>query len=77
MTGKDENEYTSEEKNIYSALRQFSDNLESDLKLLGNFDEVKAIFEEVVTEKEQILERKAKSSDFPGSGCFFRLEFCL
>lgn len=61
MTGKDENEYTSEEKNIYSALRQFSDNLESDLKLLGNFDEVKAIFEEVVTEKEQILERKAKS----------------
>ena len=61
MTGKSHEEYTSEEKNIYSALKQFSDDMESDLKLLGNFDEVKSLFSEVVTEKESILEAKAKS----------------
>lgn len=61
MTGKEESEYTSEERNIYSALRQFSEDMESDLRLLGNFDEVKALFEEVVVEKEHILEMKARS----------------
>lgn len=61
MTGKRKEEYTSEENNIYSALKQFSDDMDSDLKLLGNFDEVKALFGEVVAEKEAILEAKAKS----------------
>lgn len=61
MTGKDKEEYTSEENNIYSALKQFSDDMDSDLKLLGNFDEVKALFGEAVTQKESILEAKAKS----------------
>lgn len=61
MTGKEESEYTSEERNIYSALRQFSEDMESDLRLLGNFDEVKALFEEVVVEKEHILEMKARN----------------
>lgn len=61
MSGKAVSEYTSEEKNIYSALRQFSEDMDSDLKLLGNFDEVKALFYEVVREKEAILEQKAKS----------------
>lgn len=61
MTNKSQDEYTSEEKNIYSALKQFSDDMEKDLNLLGNFDEVKKLFEEVVREKEEILEAKAKS----------------
>lgn len=61
MTGKPESEYTSEEKNIHSALKQFSDDMEADLKLLGNFDEIKSLFNEVVAEKERILEMKAKS----------------
>lgn len=61
MTGKSYEKYTSEEKNIYSALKQFSDDMESDLKLLGNFDEVKELFGQVVTKKESILEAKAKS----------------
>lgn len=61
MTGKNQDAYTSEEKNIYSALNQFSDDMEADLKLLGNFDEVKGLFSGVVTEKESILEAKAKS----------------
>lgn len=61
MTGKNFEEYSSEEKNIYSALKLFSDDMESDLQLLGNFDEVKGLFREVVTEKESILNAKAKS----------------
>lgn len=61
MTGKDESEFSSEEKNIYSALKQFSNDMESDLRLLGNFDEIKELFDGVVVEKEHILEQKAKS----------------
>lgn len=61
MTNKSQEEYTSEEKNIYSALKQFSDDMKKDLTLLGNFDEVKCLFDEVVREKEEILEAKAKS----------------
>lgn len=61
MTGKDESEFSSEEKNIYSALKQFSNDMESDLRLLGNFDEIKELFDGVVVEKAHILEQKAKS----------------
>ncbi|MCI9531661.1 MAG: hypothetical protein HFH38_07920 [Lachnospiraceae bacterium] len=61
MLRKDPGAYSSEEKNLYSALKQFSDDMESDLKLLGNFDEVQKLFGKVVTEKEAILEAKAKS----------------
>lgn len=61
MAGKDKSEYSSEEKNIYAALSQFSDDMQSDLKLLGNFDEVNTLFNAVVSEKELILRAKAKS----------------
>lgn len=61
MTGKSQSEYSLEENNIYSALKQFSDDMDEDLKLLGNFDEVKNLFGEVVSEKEAILAAKAKS----------------
>lgn len=60
MSTKLVSDYNAEEKNIYSALKQFSKDLDSDLKLLGNFDEIKTLFDEVVEEKEQILEKKAK-----------------
>lgn len=61
MTGKPEEKYNSEERNIYSALKMFSDDIKEDLKLLGNFDEIKTLFEEIVKEKEAILEQKSKS----------------
>ena len=61
MTKKAPEEYTSEERNVYSALKNFSDDIMTDLHLLGNFDEVNAIFDDVVAEKEAILEQKAKS----------------
>lgn len=61
MSHKSLSEFNSEEKNIYAALKQFSKNMESDLELLGNFSEVKEIFNQVVTEKEKILEEKSRS----------------
>lgn len=61
MIGKPVADFSSEELNIYYALKQFSDDMDSDLKLLGNFDEVKNLFGEVVAEKENILAQKAKS----------------
>ena len=61
MTGKTIDEYSSEEKNLYSALIQFSSDIDEDLRFLGNFDEVKKLFAEVVKEKEEILEKKSKS----------------
>lgn len=61
MTKKSLEEYSSEERNVYAALKNFSDDIMSDLHLLGNFDEVNAIFDDVVAEKEAILEQKAKS----------------
>lgn len=61
MTGKSQTEYSSEENNLYSALKQFSDDMETDLKILGNFDEIKELFGGVVNEKEAILEAKARS----------------
>ncbi len=61
MTNKSVDEYGMEELNIYNALKQFSENIREDMKLLGNFEEVKGIFSDVVKEKEQIFENKAKN----------------
>lgn len=43
MIGKPIADFSSEELNVYAALKQFSDDMDSDLKLLGNFDEVKSL----------------------------------
>ena len=61
MAGKPVDRYSAEEKNIYMALKKFSDDIEADLKLLGSFEEVTGFFNEAVREKEEILEQKAKS----------------
>lgn len=61
MARKEVSIYTKEEQNVYYALKKFSTDIESDLRLLGNFDEINAIFSDVVAEKEAILEGKARS----------------
>ena len=61
MAKKKEADYTKEERNVYAALKKFSDDIESDLRVLGNFEEINSIFSGVVAEKEAILEQKAKS----------------
>lgn len=61
MSGKRVEEFTPEERNVYDALKQFSDDIESDMKLLGNFDEIKSLFTEVIKEKEEILTEKSRT----------------
>lgn len=61
MTRKPREEYSSEEENVYAALARFSDDMADDLLLLSNFDEVNRVFDDVVAEKQSILEQKAKS----------------
>lgn len=61
MIKKAEEEYSAEERNVYFALKKFSNDIASDLLLLGNFEEINKIFTDVISEKEEILEQKAKS----------------
>lgn len=61
MANKKEEEYTKEERNVYAALKKFSDDIQNDLRFLGNFYEVNTIFTDVIKEKEAILEQKARS----------------
>lgn len=61
MARKPVDEYSKEEKNVYSALNKFSDDIRSDLMLLSNIDKVQAIFDEVVSGKEKILEQRSRS----------------
>jgi len=61
MTGKAEEEYSLEERNVYKALELFSSDMESDLKLVGNFDRIHELFTAVVEEKEKIFQEKARS----------------
>lgn len=50
-----------EEEVLYDRLYGFSNNIDEDLQLLGNFAEVRRIFQEVVSEKDRILARKEKT----------------
>lgn len=60
MTHKDETEYSAEERNLFAALLPFSSDVKDELRLLGNFEEVRKIFDAAVKEKEAILAAKAR-----------------
>ena len=59
MARKPEADYSPEERNVFGALRQFSRDIQSDLRRLGNMEQVEDIFKAVVREKETILREKA------------------
>lgn len=61
MSNKPESEYNSEELNVFNALKKYSSNIVEDMRLLGNIDEVRQIFNGVVEEKESLLVEKSKS----------------
>lgn len=61
MSKKNVEDYTAEEKNIYAALKQFSKDIQSDLQLLGNFDEIRPLFDDVIADKEKILAEKSRT----------------
>lgn len=54
-----------EEENIYSALSQFSKNMQEDLRRIGNFDAVKEVFKNVAKEKSKFLSGKRQPSSRP------------
>lgn len=59
MARKPETDYSPEERNVLGALRQFSRDIQSDLRRLGNMEQVDGIFKDVVRDKEEILRKKA------------------
>jgi hypothetical protein len=61
MTNKEPSEFTKEESALAYALKPYSKNLQSDLNVVGNFEDIKIIFNSVVEEKEKIFIEKAKS----------------
>ncbi|MDY4573504.1 MAG: dynamin family protein [Intestinibacter sp.] len=61
MSKKQIENYNEEEQNVYENLN-YTDEIDNDwLNKIGNIDEVKAIFEEVVEEKEKTLIQKANT----------------
>ena len=61
MSQKAVEDYNAEESNIYQALSKFSDDIQYDMKKMGNIETVQDIFESVIEEKEHILEEKSIS----------------
>ena len=61
MMRKDASQYSREEQNIYSALKQFSSDISADLNLLANFDAVHEIFDQVKEKKEKTLDKRSRA----------------
>lgn len=61
MSNKSVDEYDKEEKNIYSALAEFSQDVEKDIALIGDFSQVKGEYDTAVLEKEALLTKKAET----------------
>lgn len=59
MSKKTVEEYSKKEKRIYEDLCSKNKPTAKDLRTIGNMDEVRAIFNEVVASKEKMLEEKA------------------
>ena len=63
MSFKDQSDYSDEEKLVFENLNSFDDleeNAEATLRKIGNIDEVKKLFNEVIAEKNITLEERAK-----------------
>ncbi len=58
MIGKAPSDYNKEEQNLYKRLESYSEDIDETLKLIGNIDDVKRVFDEVAAQKESILIRK-------------------
>jgi hypothetical protein len=61
MINKNAAQYSEKEKKLYEDLNLYKDLTIEDLKEIGNLDQVKTIFEEVINKKDDILLDKAMS----------------
>lgn len=61
MSKKEKKEYTEQEQKIYKDLSSKGELSKEDLNRIGNMDTLKELFEDVIDEKDILLEEKAKS----------------
>lgn len=61
MAKKEVSAYTKKEKRVYDDLSEKNPVTAEDLKAIGNMEEVRKVFMEVVEQKEMMLEQKAKT----------------
>lgn len=61
MSNKTEAEYDKEEMNVYQALKVFSEDIDEDIQMIGDFTEIKGIFDAAVARKEELLAQKSSS----------------
>ncbi len=61
MSIKKENEYTNEEKRVQSALNVYGDISSEMMNKISNFEKIKNIYEEIISQKEELLQNKANS----------------
>lgn len=61
MLKKDRSEYTREEAGVFDKLSVFSQDVRSDLERMGDIGPVQAVLDEVIREKEDILQSKSDS----------------
>ena len=61
MSNKPESEYNSKEKKVYSDLCLKGTPTKEEMKDISNMEELRAIFKEVVEEKEKMLEEKSRN----------------
>lgn len=61
MSKKKVDEYTKKEQKVYADLTAKNRVSAKDLRTIGNMDEIRELFKEVVSRKEELLEEKAKT----------------
>lgn len=61
MSKKEKNEFTEQERKVYKDLSSKGELSKADLNRIGNIDTLKELFEDVIDEKDILLEEKAKS----------------
>ncbi|MBQ4068449.1 MAG: dynamin family protein [Lachnospiraceae bacterium] len=61
MSNKKVDEFDKKEKKVYADLTAKNRVSSKDLRIIGNMEEVRGIFDEVVAKKEELLEEKAKT----------------
>lgn len=61
MSKKKVDEYTKKEQKVYADLTAKNRVSAKDLRTIGNMDEIRELFKEVVARKEELLEEKAKT----------------
>jgi DNA-binding protein Fis len=61
MSNKSVSDFDKEEMNVFNALNAFSESIDEDIRVIGDFSEVKLVFNASVAKKEELLSQKSSS----------------